>query len=193
MLEKLSVRTKIMFLSIVMIALICIIAGLGIYFNKSANDSLDEMYRSNLMATQFLNDANSHFRNIDVDVAYIMLGSSNLDKNVLYDDISDRLKAIKGDSDKLKEIIRGEKLQEVLSTLDSDVDAAISAVTSAKNLPDVPANRVQVYKSVMAVKSIANDLNAITPGNVFQGKVLFEKNNEQHEMTVKIFMANRFV
>ena len=40
MLENLSVRLKVLFLSVVMIAIICVVAGLGVYFNGNAKDSL---------------------------------------------------------------------------------------------------------------------------------------------------------
>ena len=187
MLENLSVRIKILCLSIILIAITCVVAGLGIYFNSNAKDSIDEMYQSNLMATQFLNDANGHFRNIDVDISYILLGSQTLDKNILRDDILEHLDRIKGNSDKLKEIIHDEKSIEILKNLDEHLGQSISAVNAIKDFSETPENKIQIYKNLMIVKSIANDLNAITPGNVFQGKVLFEKNNAAYDLSLKIF------
>ncbi len=187
MLEKLSVRLKILCLSVVMIAIVCVVAAVGVYFNSKAQESLDEMYQSNLMATQFLNDANGHFRNIDVDISYILLGSQTLDKDILRSDITDRLERIGGDVAKLKEIVHNDKSLEILQSLETNLGNAVSAVNAIKGLPDTPENKVKIYKNLMIVKSIANDLNAVTPGNVFQGKILFEKNNEAYDLSIKIF------
>ncbi len=189
MLENISVKIKILFLSVVMIAIICIVAGVGIYFNNQAKDSIDEMYNSNLTATQFLNDANSHFRNIDVDIAYILLSGPGIDRNVLQEDIVSRLEGIRGNVDKLKEIVRSEKSQKLLQDLSTHIDQATSAVNATKGLSNSPQDKIKLYKNLMIVKSIANDLNAITPDNVFQGKVLFEENNNRYDTSLKIFAA----
>ncbi len=188
MLEKLSVRVKILFLSVVMIAIICVVAGLGVYFTGSAKDSLDEMYNSNLMATQFLNDANSHYRNIDVDVTYMLVGTG-LNQDVLRDDIAGHLDAIAGDSDSLKAIVTGEKSLKILQSLDENLSAAKSAVAGTKGLSNSPEDRIKMYKSLMVVKKIAGDLNAITPDNVFRGKVLFDNTNASYNLSIKIFMG----
>ena len=187
MLENFSVRIKILCLSIILIAITCVVAGVGVYFNSNAKDSLDEMYQSNLMATQFLNDANGHFRNIDVDIAYILLGGQTLDKDTLRQDIVERLERIGGDVAKLKEIVHNEKTLESLQKLEDNLSKSLNAANSIKGLQDTPENKIQIYKNLMTVKGIANDLNAITPGNVFQGKVLFEKNNEAYDLSIKIF------
>ena len=187
MLENFSVKIKILCLSIILIAITCVVAGLGIYFNGNAQNSLDEMYQSNLMATQYLNDANGHFRNIDVDISYLLLGGQTLNKDVLRDDIVDRLNRISGDSEKLKEIMHNDQSLEILKNLDANISKSISAVNATKGLSDSQEDKVKLYKNLMVVKSIANDLNAVTPGNVFQGKVLFEKNNEAYDLSIKIF------
>jgi len=187
MLENFSVRIKILFLSIILIAITCVVAGLGIYFNGNAQNSLDEMYQSNLMATQYLNDANGHFRNIDVDISYLLLGGQTLDKEILRGDILEHLERISGDSEKLKEIMHNDKSLEILKNLDANIAKSISAVNATKGLTDSQEDKIKLYKNLMVVKSIANDLNAITPGNVFQGKILFEKNNEAYDLSIKIF------
>ena len=54
MMENLSVRTKILVLSVIMLVITCIVAGVGIYSNQKAKQSLDNMYNYNLMTTQYL-------------------------------------------------------------------------------------------------------------------------------------------
>ncbi len=189
MLKKLSVRTKILFLSIVMIFIICVVAGVGIIFNSWAKDSLDEMYKSNLMATQFLNDANGHFRNIDVDIAYMLLGSSGIDRNILQEDILARLENIRNNADRLSEIVKDEKSHQILQSLYEHLNQAKTAVNATKGLSNSPEDKIKLYKNLMAVRTVADDLNAITPNNVFQGKILFEENNESYNLVIRIFAA----
>ena len=152
MLENFSVKIKILCLSIILIAITCVVAGLGIYFNSNAQDSLDEMYQSNLMATQYLNDANGHFRNIDVDISYLLLGGQTLDKDILRDDILEHLERISGDSEKLKEITHNDKSLEILKNLDANISKSISAVNATKGLTDSQEDKVKLYKNLMIVR-----------------------------------------
>lgn len=187
MLQNLSVRSKILYFSVVMIAIICVVAAVGVIFNGRSKDALDEMYRSNLMATQFINDANVHFRNIDVDIVYILLGGQGLDRGVLQDDIIARLENIRVNADNLDKIVKGEKTQQLVRNLYDHLDRAEEAAKAVKNLD--PNDRINLYKNLMAVRRIADDLNSITPDNVVQGKVLFEANNERYDLSIKIFTA----
>ena len=187
MLKNLSVRTKILFLSAVMIAIICLVAAIGVLFNSRAQDSLDEMYRSNLMTTQFLNDANDHFRIVDVDVVTILYGNETLDSELLKDDILSHLGNIRGNADKLTDLLRGEKAQGLIQKLYADLDKAEAAVKDTKNLGNTPEDRVKLFKNLMTVRAVADDLNSVTPENVFQGKVLFEANNAAYALSIRIF------
>ena len=95
--ENLSVRTKILLLSAIMLIITCVVAAVGIYSNHKSKQSLDDMYNYNLMTTQYLNDANNHLRGIDVDVAYLLQQDFSLDsRKVELADISGRLESIKG-------------------------------------------------------------------------------------------------
>ena len=189
MLENMSVRLKVMFLAVVMIIITCIVAGIGIYFNSNAKDSIDEMYRSNLMATQYINDANSQFRLLDGDVIYMLIGGSSIDQNILRDDIIERLSRINGDAEKLKEIVKSDNSKQAVESLVSHLNEATSAVNATKGLSASPEDRIKMYKNLMMVKPIANDLDAITPENVYQGKVLFEDTSNRYALSVKIFAA----
>ena len=189
MLENVSVKLKVMFLAVVMIIITCIVAGIGVYFNSNAKDSIDEMYQSNLMATQFINDANSNFRLLDGDIIYILIGGSSIDRSILHDDILERLERINSDAEKLKEIVRSEDSKQAIDSLISHLAEATAAVNATKGLSNSPEDRIKMYKNLMKTKPIANDLDAITPQNVYQGKVLFEANNQKYDLSVKIFAA----
>ena len=187
MLGNLSVRVKILCLSVVLIGIVCVVAGVGVYYNGKAKDSLDEMYQSNLMATQFLNTANNHFRSIDDDVSYLLLGGDTLDRKVLQSDILARLKSIRGNADKLKEIVKSEGSQQTLQDLSSHLDQAEAAVKATEGLTNSPADRIKMYENLSSIRPIANDLAAITPDNVLQGKLLFEENERRYAASIRIF------
>ncbi len=187
MLKNLSVRTKILFLSAVMIVIICFMAGVGVLFNSRAKDSLDEMYRANLMTTQFLNDANDHFRIVDVDVITILYGGETLDRELLKDDILGHLDNIRGNVDKLADLLRGEKDKQLIANLYEHLAKAEAAVKETKGLTESPEDRIKLFKNLMTVRAVADDLNSVTPENVFQGKLLFEENNAAYALSIRIF------
>ncbi|MBR2214181.1 MAG: methyl-accepting chemotaxis protein [Selenomonadaceae bacterium] len=193
MLKNLAVRTKILVLSAVMLCITCLVAAVGFYYIGASKDSLDEMYSSNLMATQYLNDANNQYRVIDENVVFLMLGGQGTDRSILRGDILSRLTAIRGDSDKLKETLPNPKAQELLKELDGHVEQAIAAVKATENLTESPADRVKSYENLMRVKSLAMDLDAITPENVMEGKVLFDVTNRDYAVAVKIFLGIIFL
>ena len=183
MLNNLSVKNKILFLSVVMIVITCIIASIGIFFNSRSQKALDEMYNSNLMATQYLNDANNHFRLIDVDIDYLLLNNEGIDEDVLKDDIIERLERIRSDLDKLKDIVKVESLNETISKLYAHINVSEVAVQETKGLND----KDKLYKNLMTVKAIAADLSLITPENVSKGKELFIANNDRYKLSIRIF------
>ena len=82
----------------VMLFIMVIIAGVGIYYNGQSKKAVDELYSSNLMTTQYLNDANNQLRALDVDVAYLLLKNySPEEKKILVGDMEGALSAIEGD------------------------------------------------------------------------------------------------
>ena len=188
MLENMAVKTKILVLSILMIAIICIVAAVGIFFNAKAQDSLNEMYNSNLMATQYLNDANVHIRAIEVNVPYVLLlGNNSLDAKVLQDDIISRLDNISGDVEKLKLICKNESSQMLIARLEEHLSDVKAKIKDSETLVNSPEARIKLFEDLTSVNSVARDLASLTPDNVAQGKILFEDNNVQYDRSIKIF------
>ena len=70
--ENFSVKTKILLMAGLMLIITCVVAGVGVFANQKAKQSIDDMYNYNLMTTQYLNDANNHLRAIDGDVAFVL-------------------------------------------------------------------------------------------------------------------------
>ena len=137
MMDNLSVRTKILVLSVIMLVITCIVAGVGIFSNQKAKQSLDDMYNYNLMTTQYLNDANNQLRSIDVDVAYLLQQDfSTASRKILLDDIDGRLKSIQGDIEKVKEIDRSARAQETIAKLENNL--TMVRARSRKQLHSAP-------------------------------------------------------
>ena len=190
MLENLSVRIKILLLSCVMLFIMVIIAGVGIYYNGQSKKAVDELYSSNLMTTQYLNDANNQLRALDVDVAYLLLKNySPEEKKILVGDMEGALSAIEGDIAKVKEIDKSERAQKAISQLEASLGEVKGKVKTVENLSNSPEDRIKAFEELSSVGSISGEMSVLTPDNVFQGKQLFAANNEAYARSIKIFLA----
>ena len=190
MLENLSVRIKILLLTVMMLFIIVIIAGVGIYYNSQSKQAVDDLYSSNLMTTQYLNDANNQLRTLDVDVAYLLLKNySPAEKKILVGDMEGAIAAIEGDIAHVKEIDKSERAQKAIGQLEASLGEVKGKIKSVESLGNAPEERVKAFESLGSVGLISNQMSVLTPDNVFQGKLLFAANNGAYDRSIKIFMA----
>ena len=190
MLENLSVRIKILLLTAVMLFIIVIIAGVGIYYNSQSKQAVDDLYSSNLMTTQYLNDANNQLRTLDDDVAYLLLKNySPEEKKILVGDMEGALAAIEGDIAKVKEIDDSERAQQAIGQLEKALAEVKGKVKSTESLSNSPEDRIKTFEALGSVGSISGHMSVLTPDNVFQGKLLFAANNEAYDRSIKIFLV----
>ncbi|WP_405732808.1 MCP four helix bundle domain-containing protein, partial [Anaerovibrio slackiae] len=70
--ENISVKIKILALAVIMLIITCLVAAAGLYSNTKSKQAVDEMYESNLMATQYLTHADSQLLLIKDDVSYVL-------------------------------------------------------------------------------------------------------------------------
>lgn len=188
--NNLSVKMKILLLSAVMLVITCMVAAVGVYSNSQAKQSLDDMYNYNLMTTQYLNDANNHFRMISSDVSFIQQQNFTVEnRKVLLKDITTRLKAISADVAKVKEIDRGERAQKTIASLEKNIADFAAKVQDTEKLGTSPADAIKILNNLSGANAIGSDLSVLTPDNVFQGKLLFEANNAAYDRTIHIFTA----
>ena len=114
-----AVRTKVFILSLFLLAVLLLVAAVGIYTNYQAKQSLDDMYNHNLMSTQYLNDANNRLRRISVNVPYLLQEGFTADnRKILVDDVLGNLDAIRHDMEELKKIDTSERAQATITELD---------------------------------------------------------------------------
>jgi len=190
MLNNLSVRFKILLLSGILLVIMSIVALVGFYFNYQAKETLNDMYNHNIMSSQFLNDANNHVRTISIDVAYLMQQDFSAEaRQVLLDDIADRIKDIRGNAEKLKEIDRSDKAQAALAELDKNLETADNHVKAIASLGNSPEDKVKLMDNLAATKGIASNLAVLTPDNVAQSKLLFEGFTISYGRTITAFIV----
>ena len=114
MLKDLAVKTKILLLAGIMLLIVAVVAVVGVFSNRAAKQALDDMYHENIMSSQFLNDANNRLRTIDVDASYLMQQDYPQEsRQLLLNDILDRIKGIRSDAEELKKINRSDKVQHI--------------------------------------------------------------------------------
>lgn len=186
--ENISVKIKILALAVIMLIITCLVAAAGLYSNTKSKQAVDEMYESNLMATQYLTHADSELLLIKDDVAYVL--QQNLaqePRNVLLTDIVDKLKGIQGDVQEVKAICPGEKIQGIITELDEHLNSTIPQVEAAKKLGTSPEDKIAMYKALNEIDDVSQHLGELTPENVMQGKILFQASDEAYDFALMAF------
>ena len=186
--ENISVKIKILALAVIMLIITCLVAAAGLYSNTKSKQAVDEMYESNLMATQYLTHADSELLLIKDDVAYVL--QQNLaqePRNVLLTDIVDKLKGIQGDVQEVKAICPGEKIQGIITELDEHLNSTIPQVEAAKKLGTSPEDKIAMSKALNEIDDVSQHLGELTPENVMQGKMLFQASDEAYDFALMAF------
>ena len=80
MFKNLKVRGKIFIVAATSLILLALIAFIGAYSSKRANNKLEEMYSNRLLPIQYLMENNIQAKAIESDVYYIILNKGNLEK-----------------------------------------------------------------------------------------------------------------
>ena len=183
-----AVRTKVFILSVFLMAAMIVVAAVGIYSNYMAKQSLDEMYHHNLMATQYLNDANDRLRRISVNVPYLLQEGFTADnRKILVDDVLGNLDGIQHDLEELKKIDTSERAQAMIAELEKNLDTAKDKIGAINSMGTSPKDRIAIFDNIGALTVISSNMAVLTPDNVFQGKQLFEANNVRYVRTVELF------
>ncbi|MGM9541011.1 methyl-accepting chemotaxis protein [Anaerovibrio sp.] len=186
--ENISVKIKILALAVIMLIITCLVAAAGLYSNTESKQAVDEMYGSNLMATQYLTHADSQLLLINDDISYVLQQNLAIEpRNVLLGDISDKLKGIQGDVQEVKAISKGEKAQKIIADLEASLNDVAPKVEAAKKLGTAPEDKVVLYQTLSQIDAISSELGALTPENVLQGKVLFQASDEAYNFALMAF------
>ena len=148
-LKDYRVRTKISILSTFLLVIILLIAAIGVFSIYRSKESLDDMYSHNLMATQYLNDANNRLRSISVNVSYILQQNfTRENRKILLDDILGNLEHIHHDMEELKKINPSERAQGVIDELQKNLDAATGKVKAVDTIGTTAANKAAIFENL---------------------------------------------
>lgn len=190
MLKDLAVKTKILLLAGIMLLIVAVVAVVGVFSNRAAKQALDDMYHENIMSSQFLNDANNRLRTIDVDASYLMQQDYPQEsRQLLLNDILDRIKGIRSDAEELKKINRSDKVQNALADLSQNLDIAETKIKEISSLGTGPEDKAKILENLASTKVIASNLAVLTPDNVAQSKLLFEAFSKDYDFTIKAFIG----
>lgn len=185
---NLPVRMKILVLSVIMLLVTVLIAGVGIFFNSRTARAVHDIYATNIVTSQYVNDINTRFRAIDVNAAYLLLGDSmHMDHKMLAGGIHTDFQAVLGDIDKMKEINTDAQMSADLEKLQGDVQKTDAAIQQNAALGTSPEERLKLYQAVSQVQSIADDLGTVTPRNVIAGKDLYQASEANYATSLRLF------
>lgn len=186
--KNMSVRMKIFALAAAMLFVICLIAAAGIYSNTKSKQAVDDMYNYNMIATQYLTHANDQMNTVNKNVDYLLQQNFSVEnRNVLLDDTLNNLKRIASDVDEVKGIMQGDKGQNIIADLETNVNDAINACESAKKLGTSIEDKERLYTYLRTIDVIGEDLNALNPENVLQGKLLFQESDAAYNTALTAF------
>ena len=186
--KNMSVKLKILSLAAVMLFVTCLVAAAGLYSSTKSKQAADDMYNSNLLATQYLTHADKQMSMINANSAYLLQQNYSIEnRNVLLDDSLDRLGRLADDVKEIRNIVKGEKEAKLLEALDNSVQTSLAAVESAKRLSDTPEDKEKLYTALRNIDDIAESLTALAPENVLQGKILFQESDKAYNTALTAF------
>lgn len=188
--NQLSVRVKILLLAAIMLVITCLVAAVGIYSNRQAKQSIDDMYHYNLMTTQYLSNANNQLRSLNEDISYVLIQDyAPADRKLLLDEMSTRVSSIQDNVAKIKEIDRSPRAQETIALLEKDLSTFAEQIKACESLQNTQEDKIKMLNHLSGANSMGARLSRLTPDNVLQGKLLFQENEAAYERTIKIFMG----
>ena len=188
--NQLSVRVKILLLAAIMLVITCLVAAVGIYSNRQAKQSIDDMYHYNLMTTQYLSNANNQLRSLNEDISYVLIQDyAPSDRKLLLDEMSTRVSSIQDNVAKIKEIDRSPRAQETIALLEKDLSTFAEQIKACESLQNTQEDKIKMLNHLSSANSMGARLSRLTPDNVLQGKLLFQENEAAYERTIKIFMG----
>lgn len=186
--QNISVKAKILAMAVIMLLVTCLVAAAGLYSDSQSKQAIDNMYNSNLMATQYLTHANTQLSQIDIDIAYVLQQSYSVElRNTILKDIEGKLESLEGDIAEVKKIDQGEKAQGIVAELEKNLTDVQGKVKASESLGTTPEDRAKLYQNLSEINLIGVGLGELTPDNVLQGKLLFQQSSEAYDFTLKAF------
>lgn len=193
MLSNHKVKTKVLILSSLMIFITCIVGGVGYFFISKSRDSMNSMYKNNLLSVQYLNDARAQSRAMEANVSYIILDikrplnqlitlkDDDLYSNALNEDIK-KFKGIFLDNDSKK------RLSEIESNLAMYTEKRKEVIKLAQE-----GKQEEAYAKLLDIKILSdtfqNNLINLAKFNVEKAQTITSNNDTYFEASIKVFIS----
>ena len=193
MLENKKVKTKILILSSLTICITCLVGGLGYFFISKSKNSMDSMYKNNLLSIQYLNDARAQSRSMEANISYIILDSQRpltqlitlKNDRVCSDALNEDIKEFKG-------LSLDEKSQKILSEIESTLASYTEKRQEVIELAQA-GHQEEAYAKLLDIKILSdtfqNDLINLAKFNIEQAETMTLSNDRYFETSIKVFIS----
>lgn len=191
MLKNFNVKTKIFFLSFLLLFFIAINSIIGSINISRANDSLIDLYNNNLLSIKYLLDNRNQSRAIEGDIYYLVLNSENKGKQQeKLKDIEYRIKVANENFDAYKSTNLDETEKEMLANMEKTLSIYRDKRQSVIDLA-LQGKQDEATKSFEEIEPIANefqnDLNELSEYNINKAEKTKDNNVKKTEAALWIF------
>lgn len=193
MLANKKVKLKVLILSSLMIFITCIVGGIGYFFISQSNESMNSMYKNNLLAIQYLNDARSQARAMEADLSYIILDSQRpINQLITLKDDKLCSYALNEDIKKLKGIVFDGKSKKRLIIIENLL--AEYTIKREEVIKFAQAGKQEeAYSKLLDIKIVSdtfqNDLVDLAKINVEKAQSITLSNDKYFETSIKVFLS----
>lgn len=187
-----KVKTKVLILSSLMIFITCIVGGLGYFFISKSRDSMNSMYKNNLLAIQYLNDARAQSRSMEANVSYIILDSKRpLNQLITLKEDELHSNALNEDIQKLKGIALDDESIKKLSEIENNLGVYTEKRKEVIKL-STEGKQEEAYTKLLDIKDISdtfqNNLLNLAKINVEKAEIITLNNDEYFKASIRIFI-----
>ncbi len=187
-----KIKTKVLILSSLMIFITCVVGGLGYFYISKSKESMDSMYKSNLLSIQYLNDARSQSRGMEANISYIILDTKRpLNQLITLKDDNLYLDALNKDIKKFKSVSvdnESKKISEIESNLAVYIEKRKEVIKLAQD-----GMQEEAYAKLLDIKIISdtfqNNLIAMAKFNLEKAQTITSNNDNYFKASIKVFIS----
>lgn len=192
MINDLKVKKKIFLFSIIMIALLICIGGVGYYYNSKANKNIALMYNERLLPVQWLNENRTHARAIEADVYYIILNTEDSEEQKeKLSDIEKRVKTFDENWQMYKKTDIDEYEVNAIPVIEKDLNKYREVRNDAIKLAmeGKEEEALEKYKSVLSIEEeFQNTLKELATYNTKVAEEINVENVNDFKSSVTVFI-----
>ena len=191
--NNLTIKKKMLLISVTMIFLMIFIGGTGYYYNLKANNSVVSIYHERLLPVQWLNDNRNQSRAIEADVYYIILNTKDTqEQKAKLDDIQDREKKYDENWQSYKDTNLDNFEIDIIPVIESDLKEYREAIHIIVDLAmeGKEEEALEKYKSISGkADEFQKNLKALAVYNSEEAEKIDAQNDIDLINSTKIFIS----